>query len=819
MKTKLPFRFAAPVLIGTVALILVASIDGFSQTTKGDRPASEKRSIFRLPKFKSKKKGGDRPYRGDLARPLNLRTPKSWSGRAIRSRPLPFANRRPSGDKPGKRLQTQTPIRSNTARMSQRNVYPSTGPYVNNPSPRPHATEGTRFKNVTRPRIRSKTAQMSRRNLYSTNWPYINNPSPKPKDTQGRFSGRGGGFANFFSRIVRQGAYGRGAPSASGNFVKRGRKNVYWGKFSKGEKPITRDITGRKLRAKNYHTPQLEILPQKDPYRGRKLTGDRSALAGGRPKFSARAQRPWRGGISGSRIRRSRPRDTQRPGTLEFFYKIPLLGKAFGNKPLPSSGLRQSKPGKFYSKHIQNRVPGSGAVAFEKFLGRFGGKKPIKGGGSVSAKSLNNKGRPIQGKVPLYSRDIGKYSGNLKGKTFWDVFMFAKPGGSISGQARNNRGRPIQGRAPRYARDIGLFAGNIKSHRPVKGGGSISGRSRNNKGVPVQVRLPLFAKDIGAYRGNYRKGPKKFDQLGLDYQGLTKSRRPPKGGGSISGRPRNNKLQPIQGREPKFGFDVGAFSGSIKAKRPEKGGGSVSGKLWNNRNKAIATRIPGIGARKVDTYEGSTKVSAFGLKQFGQAGLDYKGNIKGPRKATHGGGSISGKLWNNKEKAIKGRAVEKVDEAGARYRGELRMARFKKYYVRNPNAKDLALKKQKPDKTTYMVDGLQIRTKEPSHAKRSTSAKLAIDVYHPGKAIARLKDYQGNQRMSKPHGKNLHPDAKFAHNKLNNVKHERTIFVSVKLMWAKLFRKSSTQPNSVKEKIRKPRYDKKEKELWKDLYD
>ncbi len=483
------------------------------------------------------------------------------------------------------------------------------------------------------------------------------------------------------------------------------------------------------------------------------------------------------------------------------------------------------------------------------------------GGGSVSGAGFNNKGRPIQTKAPLYSRDVGAYQGNLKGKSFWDIFMFGKPGGSISGKprnnkgqpinvrtpgygrdiglfsgnikatrplkgggsisgrSRNNKGRPIDVRAPRYARDIGLYAGNIRSRRTPKGGGSISGRPRNNNGVPVPVRLPMFAKDIGAFSGNYRRGPKSFDQRGTSFQGFNKTRRPPKGGGSISGRPRNNNFQPIQGREPKFGFDVGAFSGNIKAKRPEKGGGSVSGKVWNNNNRAIGVRIPGIGARKLDTYKGSVKVSAFGLKQYSQDGLGYQGNIKGPRKASHGGGSISGKLWNNNEKAIKVRPIEKVDEAGARYRGELKMARFKKNYIRNPNAKELALKKKRPDKTTYMVDGLQIRTKEPTHAHRKTSAKLAIDVHYPGRAIARLKDYQGNQRMSKPHGKDLHPDSQFAHNKLNNVKHERTIFVNVKLMWAKLFRKTSTQPHSVKEKIRKPRYDKKEKELWKDLYD
>jgi len=35
----------------------------------------------------------------------------------------------------------------------------------------------------------------------------------------------------------------------------------------------------------------------------------------------------------------------------------------------------------------------------------------------------------------------------------------------------------------------------------------------------------------------------------------------------------------------------------------------------------------------------------------------------------------------------------------------------------------------------------------------------------------------------------------------------------------KLFKKNDTQPKSVKEKVRRPRYDPKERDLWKDLYD
>lgn len=92
-------------------------------------------------------------------------------------------------------------------------------------------------------------------------------------------------------------------------------------------------------------------------------------------------------------------------------------------------------------------------------------------------------------------------------------------------------------------------------------------------------------------------------------------------------------------------------------------------------------------------------------------------------------------------------------------------------------------------------------------------------VHEPGKAYGRIKDLQVNVKMTKPHGKNFHPDSKFANSYRDNVKHERTFLMNLKLKWAKLFRKNDTQPKAVKEKIRRPRYDPKERDLWKDLYD
>ncbi|NBP71583.1 MAG: hypothetical protein EBU52_22980, partial [Cytophagia bacterium] len=61
-----------------------------------------------------------------------------------------------------------------------------------------------------------------------------------------------------------------------------------------------------------------------------------------------------------------------------------------------------------------------------------------------------------------------------------------------------------------------------------------------------------------------------------------------------------------------------------------------------------------------------------------------------------------------------------------------------------------------------------------------------------------------------------HPDAQFVKTNKNNVKGERDFFTNIRLFWAKNFRKNETQPDNIKEKVRKPRYDSKEVGLWYD---
>ena len=187
---------------------------------------------------------------------------------------------------------------------------------------------------------------------------------------------------------------------------------------------------------------------------------------------------------------------------------------------------------------------------------------------------------------------------------------------------------------------------------------------------------------------------------------------------------------------------------------------------------------------------------------------------------------------------------------GGEFAGNIKM---RKGYVKNPNAADEALKKNR-EKTTVLADGLHVRVKQHPYGKKpdaaegslpgwkpskesiraseftkvikrykyvrnGSSADDALKVREPGKAFARATDFQGNVKMKKFDlfgKKGLHPDAQFVKTNKNNVEGERGVFTNFKLWWARLFKKNDTQPDHLKDKGHKPRYDKGEQGMWND---
>ena len=327
--------------------------------------------------------------------------------------------------------------------------------------------------------------------------------------------------------------------------------------------------------------------------------------------------------------------------------------------------------------------------------------------------------------------------------------------------------------------------------------------------------------------------------------------------------------------EPGYSDQGEGFTGYKKARRPLKGGGSISGRTWNNKRSALPVRTPNPNAARAGKYQGSIKRFSKSEPGFGDQGEGFSGYKKAHRPLK-GGGSVSGRLWNNKEKPLPVRTPPPSAQRAGTYKGNIKqftqtltmmdqgeeftgfikLRKFKKNYVKNPNSAEAALKKKYPSKSTYSVDGLQVKVKERAYGKKPhavegsmpgvkpskssvkaseyargvkrtwnyihnpSSADEAQKTREPGKAFGKITDYQGNIKMQKFHlfekNRHLHPDATFVKTNKNNVDGERDLLTNVKLWWAKLFKKQATQPDNLKDKGKRPRYDKREDGLWND---
>ncbi|MFM7428749.1 MAG: hypothetical protein ACKO1F_02500 [Flammeovirgaceae bacterium] len=802
--------------IGLLALLLMAVANlTFGQNTKGDKPARALPKQIQKSKPKKEKvvKSNTRDISGRRLRTKN----KSSAVLAIEQPPATYYRKKRKGDKPGRPVSPRR-IQSSTARAARNNVYPNSGPYVNNNSRKPRSGE----RSFSKAPYRNATPQVVSR------------------------SGE---------RVFSPPRKNRSAPrSASRSFVTRGKKNVYWGKFRKGEKPYTKDIAGRELRTRNFKSPPLLFEAGPRPYKPKKLKGrDRpyqGTFKSGYASATKRGERAWRGDVSGRSLRRtSSGRKTENPGQFIFPRKFSVSGnRGRANGPLPGgsiNGRRWNNNG----NSIGAKVPPGFAARTgnytgnirlknakhtfrdqgEEFTGFTRSIRQLKGGGSISAKRWNNNGNSIGVKVPPGSAArTGNYTGNIRLKNAKHTF-----------------------------RDQGEeFTGFTKTKRPLKGGGSISGQPQNNNGNPLSVRPPsASARGGGTYSGNIR----------------------------------------IQNAYPRMRDQGEEFTGFIKSRKPKKGGGSVSGKLWNNKEKPIASRAPLARDVKITNYSGKIKMEYGYIKNLRASKLALKKKEPASTILAEKDLILPVKrdyLFVQNPKANKNSLKKRKpnDDTFAAEGLQVKVKRDYKY-VQNPKANKNSLKKKEPDDDVFAVEGLQIKVKQGKYIKKPNakdgmlkgigpssasvkaseyegrmkilwsykhnpssnksaldvrkpnqtfskgntfqgrarltrnyrhnpkSDKDALKVIAPGRAYAKINNYQGNLKMSKPGGKGLHPDAKFAHGHRDNVKGERTIFMNVKLWWAKLFKKSDNQTEAVKEKVRRPRYDKKEKELWKDLYD
>ncbi|HEY5823834.1 MAG TPA: hypothetical protein VIT44_05705, partial [Cyclobacteriaceae bacterium] len=465
-------------IIGGLLLLLFLSNTAFAQNTKGDKPQGNQRQVrgTNSKSVKKKEKGKTKDIAGRRLRTKdkssasransNYRQPSPYPGRkrtsndrAASPRGRTYSNspresrtRGWTGDISGHKIRTVKPSKSGVARN---NVYPQSGPYVNNASkkarkPDSHRTIGRTSNgkrvvnrspqqkqrawkgNLQGGAIGSPSATGSVKNVYPQKNQYSKYTGKSQKRKSKPYSNAGIAKQNL-QLSSEPGPRGKKFSifprSISGSFIKGGKKNPYWGKYSKGERAFTRDLSGGPLRTRNFRSMPAGLVGR-DSLKmfGRKPGGDRAykGRRGRSVSATPSVQRGWRGDLAGRKIRSPKQGKTnETAGNLLFPRKLSISAQSHRpGRHSPKGGASVSHKRKDNSP-LPGRAPGIGASGISKGLARTKGRKTDKGGGSASA-GWNNKGQPINPRSPGEgSVRAGRYTGNIIGG------RPAKGGGSV----------------------------------------------------------------------------------------------------------------------------------------------------------------------------------------------------------------------------------------------------------------------------------------------------------------------------------------------------------------------------------------------------
>ena len=176
---------------------------------------------------------------------------------------------------------------------------------------------------------------------------------------------------------------------------------------------------------------------------------------------------------------------------------------------------------------------------------------------------------------------------------------------------------------------------------------------------------------------------------------------------------------------------MGVFRVMFARRRPLKGGGSVSGKLWNNNQTPLPRKDMPEDADRVSGYPG--KMKRFSVQPgFGDMGETFTGYIKLKKFRKN-------YIQNPNavdESTKKRRPSKSSKDADGMY------ARVKRPpYIENKNSADEALLKRKPSKTTYQAGELQVRVKEKEYRKKPHGAEGSLPGIKPTKSSVKASEY------------------------------------------------------------------------------
>lgn len=777
---------------------------------RGDKGKSNKGKL-RAARFKSRTRQGEKSYKGDITgrRVQRIKSSRLKSN-ASYAKPNPYAGRKRKTEASVAKKALSRP--RYTSRSSEKAKKVSINP---------------RFSN--RPRERAWKGNSSGR--------AINTRSKKITFT-GNKSYQGSRFQSASRPSERKVKSARVTPrSASGNYSIRKRKTPYnaFRRQKSWEKAFKGDITGRTFRTKRTEgRPGVKKAPQpKYSSKGRK--GDKpyaGGFGGGFKTATRKPERAWKKDISGNKLR---IRTSKGPDIKGFQFSIYPQGnkrrndRAYNGKikggGYKSISSRKEMAGK---KSQGSAPPGAGTAKGFKFQGNIKTKKPQKGGGSISVKLRNNNGKAIQGRGTT-GQDIksARFQGGIK------LSKKKQGGGSVSRNNWNNLGKSITKVSNnKQDKSIKGFQGNIKTGKPLKGGGSVARNNWNNRGKATTQAINS-----------------EQNRRARTFQGNIKTGKPLKGGGSVARNNWNNKGKSVSKPElSPEGRKASSFTGNYK---PFKGGrydalsgvykGDTKRKFGYERNPSADKKSLKVKLikKKSEQSEFQGKSKPFkGGKYDALAGF-YKGDIK--RKSKYQ------KNPNAAKESLKVKQALKNDKQSAKYQG---FVKGSSNYKKNPASADEALKVRPPGKNYFKEGDFKGRTKitwsvkrNPnsskeslkniapsketakgsrfegrykivgSYARKPHAVKDALKGVGPSRAAIKAADYQGNIKMSKKSLADRHPSFKYSRNNNSSTVEKQKLF-SFKLLFAKWFKKNEGQPDNVKQKERRPRFDKKERDIW-----
>ncbi len=547
---------------------------------------------------------------------------------------------------------------------------------------------------------------------------------------------------------------------------------------------------------------------------------------------------------------------------------MPILGRGRGVNGEAMSAYRGKMPlsampayGPGNSSRYRGNIPARklrkyGPGRASAYAGKRRAQKPLKGGGSIT-RGWNNGGVPILGRSRGANDEaISGYQGKLP--------LSAVPGygpGKTGKYRGNIPARKLRKYGPGRA---SAYAGNRKAQKPLKGGGSITGHW-NNKGQPIAVRGKTPANEaMATYQGKMPLSALPSYGRGKEgtYAGSIKAKKPLKGGGSITGH-WNNKGQPIavrgktpaneaiatyQGKMPLSALPSygrgkeGAYQGNIKAGRKGKGPhterfiggnarvrpkelGQAPGASYGKRKKILFAyfgteggHMPAVGRMQKNKAVVSPRVK---LTRYGQSPGTENGRTRSLTflrmgNPTQGGlhAEVGKRSKNNQlPEGLKGANRLRATAAPGTKRGRTRSLSF--WALGNPTQGGLHKETHTTKKNRNLPDELSAKEKyrikgSPGLANGRSTTFSFWAIGNPTKGGLVYSPAQARGR--------LHPSSSYTKGgKSRNSVKEKEQPVKIKIWWAKLFKKNSNQPDAVKEKTRRPRYDKGEREIWNTL--